>query len=976
MNGTRREWLTAPLAQRLRRLRLLEDECSLPELDGTGIPFEQQETLLQSTQGAVEYWEKQRRSRRQITATELLIVLERMRSQPAQASPHLELLSGTSYSEAVAACALNTGRILHDRGRNYYAEQMLDVSINYMFEAQRELLFALSTGSLSTEERTEALGKFAVAVAFSSRWNKTSTTVLHRALEFHKQSISSGNQSAEAYVYLVELLAALFDETTNAAYLDEALRTARDHSLYLEQAELLLKRGILRRLSGSGAWVRDLQSAQSAASRARPQSGMGYVKQALVCELALSATASPCPLDATQIKLPYGFLRELPRISEVGRQALRDDVLDALLPMQTMLRDKGKPPNLVAHHVLVAILRDSVLRRGKNATRDSELIVEIAEASLQRDRNRYLEYQHVDALLSRALVAPTNSHISRALDAARSLVERYPVWPLPRVVLARTLTLDANEHSLFQIHDEATSSWAQAAGRVVESSDYRRSDLGGRSSVFAVEDARGDILTALVFKPVSNRSDAEREADHMALLSGAIRIRGVDDRFGVPDSLVIVELTDGRTVHVIERQIGTLLSELNGHAAAKLLPSCIQLTALFHNATESPDDGSTGWRKLRDGLKMWSRTLFQDKERAATFVSEMRRSLPKELPLVPKRDAHAGNWVVDSAGRLIAVDLEAGSLLPVGHDVAQLIEDCCLLPVSREGFARRRSLMDEYIMMLDVHVDRQRAVAAYDWFALYRSVWIASSASATKAHHTHARQLAQYLASESDLVDLQYPSEMLATALRQLSVADPDRTVDGVHRRNSKRLARVLRHSAHELGLSVDQAGFVRLEKLAKVAGLTVDQVLATATHPAEQRFEVYDGRVRALYGHSFPVTDLPDLDIATPDPLFHGTSWDALQRIASEGLLPMERQKVHLTNNASEALEVARRHRKPALLAVSTTGNELFQAVADAVWAADWVAPHLLEVCNPYAQMQDPPTWLSDAIARDSRDGAQRLNR
>ena len=960
------DWLTAPLAQRLRRLRLLEDERSLPELDRSDAPFRLQEALLQSSQGAIEYWQEQSESGGQLTATELLIVLEQMRSRPALVAPLLKSQNGMSYRDAVAVCALNTGRVLYDQGRQHYAEQLLDISMNHMSEAQRELQFALSTGSLSVPQRTEALGKFAVAVAFSSRWNRTSVTILNRALDFHRQSIQSGNRSSEAFVYLIEILIALFDETTSADYLDEALGIAMDTSLHLQQAELLLKRGVFGRSIASGDWVRDLQSAQLAASDANPESGLDYVKKALIGELAVSAIARPCPLAATQLKLPYGFLRELPRISHAQHGTLRADVLDALLPMQTMLRDAGKPPNLVAQHVLVSLLRDSISRGGEHAAHDGELIVDIARASLERDRNRYLEYEYVDALLSRALLAPTSSHLAEALEAARSLVAQYPDWPLPHVILARTLTLDANEHHLFAMRDEARSSWEHAVERVVESHEYRRSDLGGRSSVFAVEDARGDLLTALVFKPVSSRSDAEREANHMTLLSSEIRRRGLESRFGVPDSLAIVELPDGNTIHVIERQVGTLLSRLDPRLAEKHLSSCIELTALFHSITDRREDGSRGWRRLRDGLKMWSRTVFEDRELASMFVSEMRDALPDNLPLVRKRDAHASNWVVDSADRLIAVDLEAASYLPVGHDVAQLIEDCCLLDVSEEGFRRRYRLIGEYASRVDRDVNEEDAIVAYDWFSLYRCVWIASSASATKAHHAHARGLASYLSTESALHSLRFPAEMLSTALRQLNAAVATATVDGTHRRNSKRLAHVLRHNAHELELSVDEAGFVELAELARVTGFGVDQVLAIAMHPAEQRFEVVDDRVRALYGHSFPVADLPDLDVATPNTLFHGTSWGSIERITTEGLLPMARQKVHLTNNAHEAMQVARRHNRPALLAVSTGGHS-FQAVADAVWAADEVDPNLLEVCNPYAQMQDPPTWLADAISSDS---------
>lgn len=153
------------------------------------------------------------------------------------------------------------------------------------------------------------------------------------------------------------------------------------------------------------------------------------------------------------------------------------------------------------------------------------------------------------------------------------------------------------------------------------------------------------------------------------------------------------------------------------------------------------------------------------------------------------------------------------------------------------------------------------------------------------------------------------------------------------------------------------------------VETLVVSPRLAEQSHPAEPRFQVQDGRIRALYGHSFYVEDLSDLGIDPPSILYHGTSWDSLPRIIVEGLRPMSRQKVHLTNNPNEALEVARRHSRPALVAVRAEEVESLQAVADAVWAADRVDPDLLEIRNPVRESSLPPAWIFDSITRRAGD-------
>jgi RNA:NAD 2'-phosphotransferase (TPT1/KptA family) len=168
------------------------------------------------------------------------------------------------------------------------------------------------------------------------------------------------------------------------------------------------------------------------------------------------------------------------------------------------------------------------------------------------------------------------------------------------------------------------------------------------------------------------------------------------------------------------------------------------------------------------------------------------------------------------------------------------------------------------------------------------------------------------------------------------------------------------------LGLAVDSGGFVPVEQVAEVSNLSPDQVSAIAGHPGEPRFEIADGRIRALYGHSFPVPDLPNLEVVPPKLLFHGTSWEVVDAILGEGLSPMGRQKVHLTNNPSEALEVARRRQLPALLAIPSRQVPGLQAVADAVWAGDFVPRQFLEVRNAFAALTVPAAWLRASLLRD----------
>lgn len=868
------------------------------------------------------------------------------------------------YPRAVAESSLAAARGLFDNGRRTYAQARVDNSINLMLEAQHNFILALNTGRLPQHDHTEAMGKYAVAVIFSSRWGNTPVEVLTRARLFQEESIAAGNREPEAYAYLVELITLLFDSTSDEIYLTEALALAREHRLVLGIAELLLKRGLLSHGDRRSRYLQDYQDARSLAGRANPVTGVDYVRRALIDQFAHSAMFGLHHLDSTQLRLPYGFLPDLPQLSDQQRRYLDSDIREALMPMRKFLQDQNRPPNLVAQQVLYATLRSSILQ-GDYSSPDHELIIDVTRESLERGSERYLAYQHVDAFLVRAMSDSKPDDIRAAIQQAESLVDRYPEWPLPRVTLARALTLDADAHESAQSHAAAQQAWIDAVWRIVESPDYRRSDLGGRSSVFAIDDARGDLSSALVFKPVVNVTNARRESEHMRLLQESIVANDMQQRFSVPNSLAIVSLPDGQSIHVMEREVGHLLSEIDIVDARRILDSCVDLIALFHKAVPVLDRDRSGWPKLKNELKLCAPTIFSDQGATDEFISAMKDSLPTDLPLVRRRDAHAGNWVVAGGHRLVAIDFEAASLLPIGHDIAQLIEDFGLVPVGKDGHSRRHKLMSRYLNKLCITDNDDDAVTAYDWFALLRAVWVSSSAHASRFRHAHARQLAQFISVNTEWPGLRIPAEMLTHALRSYRVEDKHGALDGAHRRLSKQLARLLRHHPASSEMTVDGSGFVELIGVANQLGRTVEEVVSVATHPAEPRFQVEDGRIRALYGHSFYVEDLSDLGIEPPNILFHGTSWDSLSRIVVEGLRPMHRQKVHLTNNPNEALEVARRHSRPALVAVRAEKVESLQAVADAVWAADSVDPDLLEIRNPVRESSLPPAWMFDSITR-----------
>jgi putative RNA 2'-phosphotransferase len=199
--------------------------------------------------------------------------------------------------------------------------------------------------------------------------------------------------------------------------------------------------------------------------------------------------------------------------------------------------------------------------------------------------------------------------------------------------------------------------------------------------------------------------------------------------------------------------------------------------------------------------------------------------------------------------------------------------------------------------------------------------------------------------------------------------------------RLSKFLSLVLRHRPDEYGLRMDSLGYVDFEDLVDVlvaedilAEDAEEQVLGLVEGSERRRFEVVDGRIRALYGHSARVNlDLPPED--PPETLYHGTTIDTARRIAEEGLRPAGRAYVHLSSTREEALSVGRRHADdPVLLEVDTAAareaGATFHRATDLIWLCPALPVEVLRIPElPESRPPAAPPAPARPAARPTSD-------
>jgi putative RNA 2'-phosphotransferase len=171
----------------------------------------------------------------------------------------------------------------------------------------------------------------------------------------------------------------------------------------------------------------------------------------------------------------------------------------------------------------------------------------------------------------------------------------------------------------------------------------------------------------------------------------------------------------------------------------------------------------------------------------------------------------------------------------------------------------------------------------------------------------------------------------------------------------SKFLSLILRHKPEEIGLTLDENGWAHVDELIRLANQKggreitrplLDRIVADND---KKRFAFSeDGRrIRASQGHSVEV-DLALPPASPPDLLYHGTASRFIESIRTHGLVPGNRQHVHLSLDKVTATKVGLRHGKPVILTVRagamSAAGHTFYLSANGVWLTEKVAVEFLD--------------------------------
>lgn len=171
--------------------------------------------------------------------------------------------------------------------------------------------------------------------------------------------------------------------------------------------------------------------------------------------------------------------------------------------------------------------------------------------------------------------------------------------------------------------------------------------------------------------------------------------------------------------------------------------------------------------------------------------------------------------------------------------------------------------------------------------------------------------------------------------------------------RASKTLSYLLRHSTNPIYIDRD-GGWAEVDTIVqamqkKHPGFTAQMLADIVAQDRKTRYS-YDPtgtRIRANQGHSIPGVQVAMEAPEPPELLYHGTARRFLPAILNEGLKPMTRLYVHISQDRETALLVGRRHGDPVVLAVKARqfvqDGHVLRCSANGVWQAEFVPPQYL---------------------------------
>lgn len=403
---------------------------------------------------------------------------------------------------------------------------------------------------------------------------------------------------------------------------------------------------------------------------------------------------------------------------------------------------------------LIGILGDAYLRRGRILDNEKDLCeaVRLKQVAWKKGgHSRENRSSSCAALLRLWRLTSEPSYIPKAVRAASEAIESDPSWPWPYFQLGEIAAVDyAVRLKTVQelgagcfaggeiLRGDVKALQLRGARAAIESTEFRRDILGGRTQVYVLDDPHRLMSTTVVFKHTKT-SGAERELAARHGFVKFLKSTNAPSYFLVPESIGTISLSSDDAVYVMKRAQGLQLGRLAIDFARRRVPSVqleyertIDFLAYFH-----------AWRGRDRKIHSVTPRLVEDtvqplvgylertgvsKSLTAELRSKIAALVPTNTIALSKKDAHPENWLITRESSVVILDFESTSFLPVFFEVAQLLDDYPFLPNTAQGWDSRVQLCARYWKQFTVlsgiqsDMTERQMTLSFGTFMLFRAL--------------------------------------------------------------------------------------------------------------------------------------------------------------------------------------------------------------------------------------------------------------
>ena len=170
----------------------------------------------------------------------------------------------------------------------------------------------------------------------------------------------------------------------------------------------------------------------------------------------------------------------------------------------------------------------------------------------------------------------------------------------------------------------------------------------------------------------------------------------------------------------------------------------------------------------------------------------------------------------------------------------------------------------------------------------------------------------------------------------------------------SRFISFVLRHKPSAIDLEIDSQGYVEVSKLIRgmskvghIIDLPTLERIVDEDDKNRYSFSRDGSKIRANQGHSIRGLNLDLILVDNIDKLYHGTANHNVCDILAQGIKPMQREYVHLTDDIEVAVAVGKRYGDAIVLEVDTKamirdGLNIYKST-NGVFLTKYVSPYYL---------------------------------